>query len=88
MGMTRAQRIHELLCQAGYPPVFLDDRDQAISVWYWVGTMPVVIERDYGEWTAVELADDIAIEAERRGVRQTAEAPPAGLERKTNGGVS
>ena len=70
--MTRAQRIHELLCQAGYPPVFLDDRDEAISVWYWVGTIPVVIERDYGEWTAVELADDIGLEAQRRGVGQAA----------------
>ena len=74
--MTRAQRIQELLCQAGYPPVFLDDREEAISVWYWVGTMPVVIERDYGEWTAAELADDIALEAQRRGVGQ-AVPPPA-----------
>ena len=85
--MTRAQRIHELLCQAGYPPVFLDDRDQAISVWYWVGTMPVVIERDYGEWTAAELADDIAVEAERRGVRHTAPALPADLPRRANGEI-
>jgi hypothetical protein len=74
--MTRAQRIQELLCQAGYPPVFLDDRDQSLSAWYWVGTMPVVIERDYGEWTAVELADDIALEAERRGVRRPSPALP------------
>jgi hypothetical protein len=72
--MTRAQRIQDLLCQAGYPPVFVDDRDEAISVWYWVGTLPVVIERDYGEWTAVELADDIALEAQRRSVGQAAPA--------------
>jgi hypothetical protein len=54
--------------------VFVDDRDEAISVWYWVGTLPVVIERDYGEWTAVELADDIALEAQRRSVGQAAPA--------------
>jgi hypothetical protein len=83
--MTRAQRIYELLCQAGYPPVFLDDREQAISLWYWVGTQPVVIERDYGEWTAVELADDIGIEAERRGVRRTAPSLPVASVLKRNG---
>jgi hypothetical protein len=76
--MTRAQRIHELLCQAGYPPVFLDDRDEAIAAWYWVGTKPVVIERGYGEWTAVELADDIALEAQNRGVGYVAPATPQG----------
>ena len=63
-----SQQLSRLLAHAGYPPAFIEVvREGAVSVWYWVGATTIQISREFVS-DVRELANEIALEAHRRGV--------------------
>ena len=66
-----SQQLTRFLSHAGYPPAFVEVvRDGAVSVWFWAGATLIQISRDLLS-DIRELANEIASEAQQRGVTAT-----------------